>query len=167
MEDSTLSWLAALIDGEGSVMLNKRTYSGNTERTTLKAKAPSYRPVVVIACNTDYRLMEAIRGRMQVGQICQHRVGGDPRTPRKRSQWTYRLNVGQIWEWLPSIRPWLVLKGEQSDLLLEAMDIKRKITPGQPGFLPRNRPPFLARLDEIYASIRAANTVGRTIEEVV
>jgi len=160
VQETTLSWLAALIDGEGSVMLNKRT-----GKATSSGRGVHYRPVVVIAANTDYRLMEAITSHMGgEGQIYRHRVGGDPRTPRKRSQWTYRLNVEQIERWLPAIRPWLVLKGEQSDLLLEAMDIKRQITPGQLGFLPANRGPLLERLDSVYAEIRILNTRGRTVE---
>jgi len=163
-EKPVLAWLAALIDGEGSVMLNKRTYSGNTA-STMERGGIHYRAVVVVACNTDYRLMEAIGDRMGVGQIYQHRINGDPRTPRKRAQWTYRLNAGQIREWLPEIRPWLVLKGEQADLLMESLDIKTQLTPGNAGFLPANRPPLLERLDAIYTEIRRLNTRGRETQE--
>lgn len=168
MEKATLTWLAALIDGEGSIMLNKRTYSGNSP-STIRSKLPVYRPVVVIAATTDYRLMEAIREKILVGQVYEHRVSNTRKSynPRKRRQWTYRLNVCQIKTWLPNIRPWLVLKGEQADLLLEAMSIKAQMTPGQPGFLLPQRKKLRIRLDEIYAAIRAANTKGRTTEEVV
>jgi len=160
--DTTAAWLAALIDGEGSVMLNRRTYSGNSPATR-QPSGPIYRPVVVVASTTDYRLMDAIREKLTCGQVYQHRAGGDARAPRKRSQWTYRLNVGQIREALPPIRPWLVLKGEQADLLAEAMEIKQQITPGQPGFLLVNRPALKQRLDAIYLEIRALNTRGREV----
>lgn len=160
MLDTTAAWLAALIDGEGSVMLVRRTFSGR-ERTP--RGQTGYRPVVVVAATTDPRLTEAIRTKLGYGQIYQHHIAGDPRAPRRRSQWTYRLNVGQIRDTLPHIRPWLILKGEQADLLVEAMDIKTQITPGQPGFLPANRPPLLQRLDAIYEQIRALNTRGREV----
>lgn len=164
MLDTTAAWLAALIDGEGSIMLSRRTYSGNTARTAVPGRA-SYRPVVVVAANTDPRLFEAIRTRLGVGQVYEHAVNGDPARARRRRQWSYRLNVGQIKDVLPHVRPWLVLKGEQADLLAEAMQIKEEITPGARGFLPANRPPLLARLDEIYLAIRAANTRGRKVTE--
>lgn len=64
---------------------------------------------------------------------------------------------------MPHIRPWLVLKGEQADLLAEAMEIKRQMTPGQPGFLVASRPPLKQRIGEIYEMIRALNTRGREV----
>lgn len=123
----------------------------------------SYRPVVVVAANTDYRLMEAIRERIGVGQIYEHAVSNTRQShnPRARRQWTYRLNVGQIQDLMPHVRPYLVLKGQQVDLLLEAMQIKASMHPGQPGFLAANREPLTQRLDDIYAEIRRLNTKGR------
>lgn len=145
-------------------MLGKRT-----GRALESGRGIHYRPVVVVAANTDYRLMEAISNRLGhgCGQVYEHCVSNTRSSynPRKRRQWTYRLNVGQIRLVMPQVRPWLVLKGEQMDLLTEAMLIKASITPGQVGFLPSNRPQLLTRLDSIYAEIRALNTRGR--EEVV
>jgi len=161
MLDTTAAWLAALIDGEGSVMLNKRTFSGNSAATTGRGRTIQYRPVVVIASNTDYRLHEAIRERIGVGQIYEHKRHAEPDNMRRRRIWTYRLNVAQIEAIMPHVRPWLVIKGEQADLLAEAMQIKRSITPGEAGFLPANRPPLIARLDAIYDEIRTINTRGR------
>lgn len=152
--DTTAAWLAALIDGEGSVMLNRRAPSN-------RGRGVQYRPVVVVAANTDHRLHDAIREKIGIGQIYQHKRHAEPDNLRRRRIWTYRLNVEQIHSVMPHVRPWLVIKGEQADLLAEAMQIKGQITPGRPGFLPANRPPLIARLDEIYLEIRALNTRGR------
>jgi hypothetical protein len=164
-DKATFRWLAALVDGEGSIMLNRRTFSGNTKATTTRGRGIQYRPVVVIAANTDYRLMEAIREEIQVGQVYEHVVSNTAKSfnPRKRRQWTYRLNTTQIANWLPGIRPWLVLKKEQADLLLEAQQLKLKLTPGN-GTAWRHeqtRKPITDQLDTIYERIRELNTRGR------
>lgn len=141
-------------------MLNKRTFSGNTVNTTARGRGIQYRPVVVIAANTDYRLMEAIRERVGVGQVYEHQVSNTRKSynPRKRRQWTYRLNVGQIPGVLDPVRPWLVLKGEQADLLREAMRIKAGYWPGTTDLTE-----YQTSLDGIYEQIRALNTRGREL----
>lgn len=158
--DHALRWLAGLVDGEGSVMLQKRTFSGNTLRTTYTGKGDSYRPVVVVA-NTDTRLHAAILAEFGFGQVYEHRYGG-ARATHKR-QYTWRMNVAQLTVMLPLLRPWFVLKGEQVDLLVEAMAIKATRDPARGGM--RLSVPELelssARLDEIYGAIRALNKTGR------
>lgn len=166
MNDVTCAWLAALIDGEGSIMLNKRTYSVNAR---VHPKQPIYRPVVVIA-NTDYRLMEALMERTGINRVYEHKVSHTSKShnPRKRRQWTWRMVVGDIRVVLPWVRPFLVLKGEQADLLLEACAIKAENTP-RPGWTPDDGQ-RRQRMDAIYAEIRALNTRGRVpdnLQEVV
>jgi len=144
-------------------MLVQRTYAAHLARPRL----PIFRPVVVVAATTDYRLIEAIRERLNYGQVYEHQVSNTKRShnPRKRRQWTYRLNVGQIPDFLGPVLPWLVLKQEQAILLLEAIEIKRSQAPlrGLPWearfLLAENRP----RLTEIYERIRALNTRGREV----
>ena len=175
MEETTAAWLAALIDGEGSVMLNRRTYSESWKKKrptlgkTLTAKN-RFRPVVVIAAGTDVRLFDAIREKIGVGQVYTHRISNTAKShnPRARIQYTYRLNVKQITEILPDVLPWLVLKKPQAELLLEAIEWNRKrnSTGGYPGFNdPEFREESYNRLNEIYSSIRALNTKGRITEE--
>jgi len=120
----------------------------------------------VVASTTDYRLVDAIRDKLGYGQVYEHAVGnGGSVNPRKRRQWTYRLNVGQIVEFLVPVRPWLVLKDEQAGLLLEAIEIKRSQAPLRGvawearHLLADNR----RRLTEIYERIRALNTRGREV----
>lgn len=70
-------------------------------------------------------------------------------------------NSGVMVNVLPEVQPWLVLKNDQATLLLEAMTLKRSLTPGQTGFLPQNRDAIVERLDQIYTDIRVLNTRGR------
>lgn len=146
-------------------MLNKRTFSGNSPATQPRGRKTHYRPVVVVAANTDYRLMEAIKKEMGEGQIYEHKVSETRPSfnPRKRRQWTYRLNVGQIKTWLPQIAPWLVLKQEQAELLLEVLAIKTRLTPGvgTEWRMAADRDPLNSRMDEIYEQVRELNARGR------
>lgn len=144
-------------------MLNRRTYSGNSAATQNRTGRVHYRPVVAIA-NTDYRLMDALRERTGTGQIYEHVVSSTAKShnPRKRRQWTWRLNVTQIGLVMPLVEPWLVLKQEQCRLLLEAMLLKLEFAcrPGERWDAPRLSK-IRTRLDAIYAAIREANTRGR------
>lgn len=156
--EQALPWLAALIDGEGSIYISKHMGPRGY---------PRYRPVVVIAANTDYRLMEAIRSVMREGQIYEHRVSNTRGSynPRKKQQWTYRLNIEQIDRWLPKIRPYLVLKGEQADLLAEVMGLKASRDPRKPGSIRdvEGKQEIERRVEEIYAQTRELNTRGREV----
>ena len=153
-----LAWLAALIDGEGSIMLNKRTFSEKAR--AIRRRSTHYRAVVSI-CNTDARLFVELTTQTNISRIYCHRVNGAATTLMKRQMWTWRMANDDIREWLPKIRPFLVMKGEQADLLLEALDIKDQMVPGKVGFLPVNRVLLSARLTEIYEKIRKLNTRGR------
>lgn len=158
-------WLAALIDGEGSIMLNKRTFSGNTSQTTKRTLRTPFRAVVSVY-NTNYLLFEKLTETFpDRGRVYQHRVNGSPPTPRKRAAWSWRLaNNGIRWA-LPQVRPYLVLKTQQADLLLEALEIKNTLTPqlGETWLTKDQRHPLVSQLEIIYAEIRRLNTVGRTV----
>jgi hypothetical protein len=160
--DTTAAWLAALIDGEGSIMLGKR------ESGPRNLRQPHYRAVVAIA-NTDFRLMEALVNRVGDGQVYEHRVSNTraSHNPRKNRQWTWRMNANQIRVWLPPVRPWLVLKDEQAELLLEALELKARY--GSEGRYPNAAQVIQIRdrLTEIYQAIRALNTRGRVAPEEV
>lgn len=174
LDEPVRAWLAALIDGEGSVMLNRRTFSDAAKAKAAHAGVYSlarYRPVVCVAATTQYCLMEAIAGRVS-GSVYEHRVSNTKpsHNPRARRQWTFRWNVAQIVEYLPQVVPWLVIKQEQATLLLEATEIKNRLNPSTPGndwYHPHTREPLRDRLDQIYAGIRQANTRGRTLDEEI
>lgn len=158
VEDTTLAWLAALIDGEGSVMLLRRVPSA----TAKVQRNPHYRAQVCVY-NTDYRLMQALSKRTGISRVYEHTRPA--KENRKKTSYRWGMVSEEIRQWGPLLLPWLVCKAEQTALLLEALDIKEQITPGNPGFLPQNRPEFVGRLDQIYAEIRRLNTRGRETAE--
>lgn len=144
------AWLAALIDGEGSVMLVRRKpYDGGHKRNQ------HYRPIVSV-CNTKHELLDALAVNTGVSRIYEHRVNGPDDRPRARRMWTWRMVTSDIRQWMPLIRPYLILKGVQTDLLLEAVAIRLSTHAAQ-------NTQKVARLDEIYARIRQLNTRGRTL----
>jgi hypothetical protein len=157
------AWLAALIDGEGSVMLNKRTVSERMQKIRRHARRNVHYRATVSICNTNYDLMTALVSNTGIDRVYQHRINGPKDRPRARASWTWRLAHDDSREWLPLIRPFLVLKGPQVDLLLEALNIKRQITPGNAGFHPSERGKLITRLGVIYATIRKLNTKGRSL----
>lgn len=155
--DVLYAWLAGLIDGEGSIMLVKRAYA---KKQQSNKKHAHYRAIVSI-CNTNYKLFDALTSNTGICRIYEHRVNGPADRPRARRMWTWRMVATDIRHWLPLIRPFLVLKGEQADLLLEATAIKLRVAP-QAG-VPNVRNDKIDRLDAIYAAIRKLNTRGRTL----
>lgn len=68
---------------------------------------------------------------------------------------------------MPQVRPWLVLKQPQTDLLLEALEIKQLLTPrkGEQWLTADQRFPLVSRLGDLYAEIRRLNTTGRVALE--
>lgn len=149
-------WLAALIDGEGSIMFVKRVGSKKAK----VRRNPHYRAVVSIA-TADYRLMEALIKQTGIDRVYQHRINGDPRTPMKRASWTWRLTSEDIQEWLPRVLPYLVLKQQQAKLLLEAIKIKNKLTPGSPAYNFKEWQRLVPRLHLVHAEITKLNRAGR------
>lgn len=106
--DTTAAWLAALIDGEGSVMLIDRR----------KQRARQFRAVVSVA-NTDPRLAKALAIKTGIDRVYIHKAPG----PRNRQQYTWRMNAQEIRKWLPILIPWLILKKKQAQLLLRYLVI--------------------------------------------
>lgn len=145
--DVLYAWLAAIIDGEGSIMLTRRKEGGDTYKKV--------RPVVSVS-NTDVRLMDALKERTGTGSVYLHRRA--PKENQKRDGYTWRLNASDQRIWIPRIRPFLVLKGEQADLLMEALVLRETRTSVSGGTLVLDG---LDRLFEIQAEISNLNRKGR------
>lgn len=112
MDERWIVWLAGLVDGEGTIGLHRSNHKNFPH--------PYLRPAFQIA-NTDMRLLNkaaeviaAITGKRP--SIVVANKGGDK---WKRG---YRLNVHTQWELvilLPMLKPWLIGKAEQAQLVLE------------------------------------------------
>ena len=142
MVNEELSWLAAAIDFEGSIMLMKRIEKRCSIGYTLI-------PVVKIA-NTNKKLLErfsfltqAIIGNNEVGKT---KLNNKP-------YYCITMYSNKNRTILPLILPFLIGKKRQAILLLEALDIlsKRYHKP----YSTRN-----GRLDEIHSEIKLLNKKG-------
>lgn len=115
LPDTTLAWLAALIDGEGSIML--------THHNKGKSGKPNLRAVVSVS-NTDIRLMQTLSWGIWAGRVYTHvRKLNANSMNHRRTAYTWRLNATEIRLILPKIIPWLTLKKEQAILLMEYLDM--------------------------------------------
>lgn len=160
MEDTTLAWLAALIDGEGSVMLIKRAASSSA--TNAMKNNTHYRARVAVY-NTDKRLMDALVERTGIGRVYTHTRA--PKHNHKKTSYRWTMVAQDVRRLGPRLLPWLVCKQEQMVLLLEALEIADRATPRKGEKWARSEED-MARRDEIYAEIRRMNTRGReTLEE--
>lgn len=159
MEDTTLSWLAALIDGEGSVMLIRR--SPRASATNAQKNNPHYRAQVGVY-NTDERLMTALVERTGIDRVYTHTR--DPKHNHKKTSYRWAMVAQDVRKLGPLLLPWLVCKKEQMTLLLEALEIADRGTPRKGEKWIRSEED-LTRRDEIYAEIRRLNTRGREVLE--
>jgi len=117
MTKENLVWLAALIDGEGSVMLN--THAGRAGKT----RSGAYLRPSVIVSNNDRRLMDALIERTGVSRVYAHRR--QTTESGKHPCYTWRLASDDIRRLGPKLLPHLVLKREQMELLLEFLSLPR------------------------------------------
>lgn len=143
--DTTLAWLAAIIDGEGSVMLtNKKTKNGGL----------SYRARIKVS-NTDYRMMQALVDKTGI-----NRIFGRRRQPNlnHKDYYEWTMEAGELRGWLPLLIPWLICKQEQATLLLEYLT-EASVNMALPGktFDPSPK----KRKHEIAAEIHRLNKKGK------
>jgi hypothetical protein len=124
ISNTVAAWMAALIDGEGTVMLVRHAWGAATlARYPSRANSVSYRPRVGIY-NTDKRLMDAIVAKTGVDRVYAHRISSaNGRDQRAKVAYEWRINATECRWLLPIVLPWLVCKVEQANLLLEALDL--------------------------------------------
>jgi len=112
MNQNTLGYLAGVIDGEGYIGLEK------TQRTkALKDQrwwSPRYQPNVCVI-NTNKDLIDFLQKEWS-GSVTLRR--GNQIKFHWKTCWRWRLNQGRIVEFLTLIRPFLIVKPKQADLLL-------------------------------------------------
>lgn len=90
--ETTLAWLSALIDGEGSVMLLRRVRSSRQPRLF----TVQYRASVTIS-NTDPRLLREIVRKTGINRIYEHvRPPTDQNANHKRRSFTWRMVSTEI-----------------------------------------------------------------------
>lgn len=153
-----IAWLAALIDGEGSIMLTKHKHAPSTiKRRPYLVNYPRIRPSLAIY-NTDYRLMMALIERTGIERVYTHTRPA--KENHKKTSYSWRMVANDMREWLPDLLPWLVCKQEQAILMIEALELKTGLTPLK-GQKWRRDATMMPRLLEIQQEISDLNRRGR------
>lgn len=120
MSREEAAWLAAIVDGEGSICFSERA---NREW------APTISPRLSIV-NTNKQLLE------RVAQITRLAVNHAP-SPRRRRDgsegrpiWTWQITDRKAAKIIQAIRPFLIAKGAQADLALAVYALNAKMKGG-------------------------------------
>lgn len=106
LSDVQAAWLACAIDGEGSIGIWR-----GPRRTASESK---YRVAVVVTnTNLDFiaQVSGLVSGRVTVKQM--------PRKPHHRQCYAVRLSARATLPLLEQVRPYLVIKGKQADLVMQ------------------------------------------------
>lgn len=109
MTIAEIAYIAGLFDGEGTVGYYKKTGSG-------------YHLAQAAIANNDPRVMRWLRERLPYGTI----TCGDAPTSYKGWQWRI-ASKKQVKAFLSMIRPFLVIKADQVDLLFSLWDAEQKM----------------------------------------
>jgi len=141
-----LAYLAAIIDGEGCITI---------ERTA--PRPPRYPRsrywITVVAANTNYRLMEHLDSIWPgFGIYVMKAQHGN-----RKTQYVWRSSNRKALALLQAIRPYLILKGEQADVLME---FQHGVTTRNYGkLMPQSE---TDRREALYQRIRVLNKTGTT-----
>jgi hypothetical protein len=146
------AYLAGLIDGEGSFVIQK-TEVEKIHKSS-KSKTPKYVPYFCIGM-VDKAPLDLIQETISAGKVYEERV------PNRRSIWRIRF-AGRI-KLIPFIKqliPYLIVKKKQAELLLEFCE--NWIAPGRKehGYRDRVSVQELQRREEAYLKMRKLNAVG-------
>jgi hypothetical protein len=147
IEEGKANWLACAIDTEGCIRLSAFT---NPRR---RRKHLEYKPIVTIV-NTNMDFLNFARSLIGGGYIFQNK---DKRSSRKVC-WILSIPHRNLESILNAIKPHLIIKRRQCDLLLEALAIlkaNRAFRKG--GLLEEN----FKRLGEIKDELSVLNKRGR------
>ena len=111
MTDTEVAYLAGLFDGEGSIGFYKKRNTYETSATI---------------ANTDFRVLLWIQNRLPYGYVRRKAWGG------RRLSWEFCVKSRhRVKEFLALIRPYLIIKAEQADLLLSLLDAEQEIPRGR------------------------------------
>lgn len=113
-----LAYIAGLVDGEGMIGLSRSAKRGNHNH--------AYAGVCTIT-NTDQEIHSWLIQTTGIG-IVDPRIRG----PKDKPCWVWRLRSYEQKDFLLAILPYLKIKKQQADLLLEFLVIERRTQIGVP-----------------------------------
>jgi hypothetical protein len=110
MSEGERMWFAGLIDGEGSIILSQRK------------RASPEKHFKIQVYNNVRPLLERVVEYTGVGIIRERQ----PKTPRHSLAYFWTVNSGEAAEILRQVRPWLIVKAERADAVLEGRMFPRQ-----------------------------------------
>lgn len=151
MEATTAAYIAGIIDGEGAIFISK----GKPQKQCI---SPAYVACVRVG-NTDKRLIDFLLQVTGVGAIHERKMPND----RWKTCWMWAVTGPRAGAVLREIRPLLLLKGAQADVLLEFLDNFKsfELSGNRSGVSAEE----LARRESLRQRIRELNRKGPRNEE--
>lgn len=145
------AYLAGLIDGEGSFVIQKTEVEKIAK--SCNSKSPKYLAFFCIGM-VDKAPLDLIRDTIGAGKVYEERV------PNRRSIW--RIRFGGRLKLMPFIKeliPYLIVKKKQAELMIEFCE-KWVTTRNKLGQTVITAPEELQRREEAYQKMRKLNAVG-------
>jgi len=155
LEETKWAYIAGLIDGEGylDIFLHTNPYF---RKNVKKGYAREFR---VNICNSNKDLLNKVQEMIgEKCELCEHKR--KPEQTTHHSAFTLRFHPTVLRILLPKIIPFLILKKELAQIILEELTIIKKVR-------GRKRPPKLLReklllkLDHKFREICLAENVGK------
>lgn len=104
MSEGEIAWFAGLFDGEGSIILAHR-------------KRDDSKAFRIQISNNVVELLEQVHDYTGVGRIT--KVSRSTTNPRHATSYVWSASTGEALEILRQVRPWLIVKAERADAVLE------------------------------------------------
>lgn len=112
MSEPEIAWFAGLFDGEGSIVRSQRSYKNGTGHFRIQIT------------NTILPLLERARDFTGVGFIRLRKMS--KKNPRWTDCYLWEVGPGEALEILRQVRPWLIVKAERADAVLEGRSFPRQ-----------------------------------------
>ena len=145
------AYLAGLIDGEGSFVIQKTAVEKIAK--SCKSKSPKYLAYFCIGM-VDKAPLDLIQETIGAGKVYEERV------PERRSIWRIRF-AGRLklMPFIKELMPYLIVKKKQAELMLDFCE-KWETTRKEFGQKTVTAPEELQRREEAYLKMRKLNAVG-------
>lgn len=147
-----MAYLAGLIDGEGSFVIQKTSVEKIAKSS--RSKTPKYLAYFCIGM-VDREPLDLIRETIGAGKVYEERV------PNRRSIWRIRF-AGRLVliPFIKALLPYLIVKKKQAETVLDFCE--NWITPGRKerGYRDEVSSEELQRREEAYLKMRKLNAVG-------
>ena len=146
------AYLAGLIDGEGSFVIQKTNIEKMAKSS--RSKTPRYLGVFCIGM-VHREPLDLIQKTIGAGKVYEERV------PNRRSIWRIRF-AGRlkIIEFIENLLPYLIVKKPQAEVLLDFITNWKTSGRKEHGFRDRVCSEELQRREEAYLKMRKLNAVG-------